>query len=55
MKRVNLYKRTCPLCGKTREHIHKQTLQNVSAFLVNLLKVGIVLLAFILMAGALIK
>lgn len=57
MKTINLYRPSCPLCGRRRDHIHKltDTLQNVSTFLINLLKVGIVLLVLILIAGALIK
>jgi len=57
MKRINLYRPVCPLCGKRRDHIHKLagTLQNMSSFLINLLKVGILVLFLILIGAALIK
>ncbi len=57
MKRINLYKPACPLCGRRRDHIHNlsDTLQNVSSFLINLLKVGILLLFLTLIGAALIK
>jgi len=57
MKTINLYKPICPLCGKRRDHIHKlaDTLQHVSTFLINLLKIGILLLFLILIGAALIK
>ncbi len=57
MKRPNLYKPACPLCGRRRDHIYKlsDTLQNVSSFLINLLKVGILLLFLTLIGAALIK
>ena len=57
MKTINLYKPICPLCGKRRDHIHKlaDTLQNVSAFLINLLKVAILLFVLILIGAALSK
>lgn len=57
MKRINLYKPICPLCGKRRDHIHRlaDTLQNVSAFLINLLKVAILLFVLILIGAALSK
>ncbi len=57
MKRINLYKPICPLCGKRRDHIHKlaDTLQNVSTFLINFLKVAILLFFLILIGAALIK
>ncbi len=57
MKRISLYKPTCPLCGRRRDHIHKlsDTLQNVSSFLINLLKISILLLFLTLIGAALIK
>lgn len=57
MKRINLYKPICPLCGKRRNHIHSlsDTLQNVWAFLINLLKLSILLLLLILVGAALFK
>lgn len=57
LKRINLYRTSCPLCGRRKSHIHKvsDTLQNVSTFLINLLKVCILLLFLILIGAALIK
>jgi hypothetical protein len=57
MKTINLYKPLCPLCGKKRDHIHRfaDSLQNASIVLINLLKVGILLLFLILIGAALLK
>ena len=57
MKRISFYKPSCPLCGRRKNHIHSlaDTLQNVSSFLINLLKVGILLLFLTLIGAALIK
>ncbi len=57
MKRISLYKPTCPLCGRRKNRIYSlaDTLQNVSSFLINLLKVGILLLFLTLIGASLIK
>lgn len=52
-----LYRSNCPLCGKRKKQILglSDTLQNVSTFMINLLKVSILLLLLILIGAALIK
>lgn len=57
MKRINLYKPSCPLCGKRSGHVPKlsEMLQNASAFLIGLLKVCIMILFLILIGAALFK